>query len=159
MCLCHRLQQSQNMTKISKPYILTLPNLQGNIMSVNCEQPIDELTVQVWLLHHHQNYKNCTLFVSVMELWTDKQMDDLITRCPGDLSGWENKITSCTCCTFSCVLESTSMEIKVFTDKVHLKTLSICSPEAWGYKTHNSFHNTFEILYLQHHRCWGENQE
>ena len=39
---------SQNMAKISKSYILTLPHPQGHVMSVKCEEPIDELTVQVW---------------------------------------------------------------------------------------------------------------
>ena len=34
---------------------------QGHVMSVKCEEPIDELTVQVWLLYHHQNLKYCTL--------------------------------------------------------------------------------------------------
>ena len=36
------------MAKISKSYILTLPHPQGRVMSVKCEQPLDELTVQVW---------------------------------------------------------------------------------------------------------------
>ena len=56
------------------------------MMSVKCEEPIDELTVQVWLLYHHINFKYCTLFVSGTELRTDKRtdgrMDDPITRCP-----------------------------------------------------------------------------
>ena len=55
-------------------------------MSVRCEEPIDELTVLVWLLYHHQNFKYCTLFVSGTELMTDGQTngqrDDPITRCP-----------------------------------------------------------------------------
>ena len=61
---CPRRQQSQNMAKISKSYILTPLNPQGHVMSVKCEEPIDELTVQVWLLYHHQNFEYCTLFVS-----------------------------------------------------------------------------------------------
>ena len=44
-------------------------------MSVKCEEPIDELTVQVWLLYHHPNFKYCTLLVSESELQTDKQTD------------------------------------------------------------------------------------
>ena len=44
-------------------------------MSVKCEEPIDELTVQVWLLYDHQNFKYCTLFVSGTELRTDGQTD------------------------------------------------------------------------------------
>ena len=56
-------------------------------MSVKCEEPIDELTVQVWLLYHHPNFKYCTLFVSRTELRTDGQTDGqtngrTITRCP-----------------------------------------------------------------------------
>ena len=35
---CPRRQQSENMIKISKSYILTLPNPQGHVMSVKCEQ-------------------------------------------------------------------------------------------------------------------------
>ena len=41
---CPRRQQSQNMTKMSKSYILTTPHLQGRVMSVKCEEPIDEPT-------------------------------------------------------------------------------------------------------------------
>ena len=58
---CTQQQQSQNMTKICKSYILTrLPHLQGQWMSAKCEKLIDELTVQVWLLYHHPNFKYCT---------------------------------------------------------------------------------------------------
>ena len=83
---CPRRQQSWNMAKISKSYILTQPHLQGHVMSVKCEEPIDELTVQVWLLYDYPNFKYCTLFVSGTELQTlrqtDGQTDDPITRCP-----------------------------------------------------------------------------
>ena len=72
---CPRRQQSQNMAKISKSYILTPPQPQGRVMSVKCEEPIDELTVQVWLLYHHPNFKYCTLFVSGTELRTNGQTD------------------------------------------------------------------------------------
>ena len=54
---CPRRLQSQNMAKISKSYILTPPNPQGHVMSVKCEEPITELTVQVCLLYHHPNLK------------------------------------------------------------------------------------------------------
>ena len=70
---CPRRQQCQNMAKISKSYILTPPDPQGHGMSVKCEEPIDELTVQVWLLYHHPNFKYCTLFVSGTELRTDRR--------------------------------------------------------------------------------------
>ena len=48
---------------------------QRHLMSVRCEEPIDELTVLVLLLYHHQNFKYCTLFVSGTELRTDKRTD------------------------------------------------------------------------------------
>ena len=89
---CPRQQQSRNMAKISKSYILTPPHPQGHVMSVKCEQPIDELTVQVWLLYHNPNFKYCTLFVSgtgrdgITDGQTDKRTnrrtDDPNTRCP-----------------------------------------------------------------------------
>ena len=79
---CPRRQQSQNMAKISKSYILTPPQPQGQVMSEKCEDPIGELTVQVLLLYHHPNFKYCTLFVSGTELQTNRQTDDPITRCP-----------------------------------------------------------------------------
>ena len=89
---CPRRQQSRNMAKISKSYILTPPHPQGHVMSVKCEQPIDELTVQVWLLYHNPNFKYRTLFVSgtgrdgITDGQTDKRTnrrtDDPNTRCP-----------------------------------------------------------------------------
>ena len=57
--------------KIFKSYIFTPPNPQGNVMLVKCEQPLDKLTVQVWLLYDHPNLKYCTLYVSGTELRTD----------------------------------------------------------------------------------------
>ena len=58
------------------------PTPHGCGMSVKCEQSIDELTVQVWLLYHHPNFKYCTLFVSGTALWTNRRTDNSITRCP-----------------------------------------------------------------------------
>ena len=47
--------------KISKSCLLTPPNPQEHVMSLKCEQPLDELTVKVWLLYdHQQNVKYCT---------------------------------------------------------------------------------------------------
>ena len=60
MCLWNTESPSGNKVKISKSYILTLPYPQGYMMSVKCEQPLDELTVQVWLLYHHPDFKYCT---------------------------------------------------------------------------------------------------
>ena len=53
---CPRRQQSPNMAKISMSYILTPPHPQGHAMSMNCEQSLDELIVQVWLLYHNPNF-------------------------------------------------------------------------------------------------------
>ena len=72
---CPRRQQSQTMAKISESYILTPHHPQGHVMSVKCEQPLDELTVQVCLLYDHPNFKYCTLFISGTELRTDGLMD------------------------------------------------------------------------------------
>ena len=77
---CPRLQQSQNMAKISMSNILTPPHPQGYVMSVKCREPIDDLTVQVWLLYHPPNFKYCTLFVSGTELRTDRQTDGQTIR-------------------------------------------------------------------------------
>ena len=59
--------------KISTSYILTPPYPQGHEMSLKCEQPLDELTVQVWLLYNYPNFKYWTLFVSGTELQTNGQ--------------------------------------------------------------------------------------
>ena len=48
---------------------------QGHEMPVKCEQRLDELIVQVWLLYDPPNFKYCTLFVSGTELRTDRQTD------------------------------------------------------------------------------------
>ena len=61
--------------KIPKSKILTPPHSQGHVMLVKYEQPLDELTVQAWLLYDHPNFKYCTLNVSGTELRTDGQMD------------------------------------------------------------------------------------
>ena len=70
---CPRRQQSQNMAKISKSYIMTSPHPPGHGMSVKCEEPLDELTVKVWLLYLHLNFNYWTLSVSGTELRTDGQ--------------------------------------------------------------------------------------
>ena len=77
---CPRQQQSRNMAKISKSYVFDPAPPQGHVMSVKCEEPIDELTVQVWLLNHHPNFKYCTLFVSGTELRTDRQTNKQTDR-------------------------------------------------------------------------------
>ena len=64
-------------------YILTPPHPQGQVMSEKCEEPIDELKVQIWLLYHHPNFKYCTpkLYIlhflckrdGITDKWTDGQ--------------------------------------------------------------------------------------
>ena len=56
--VCPRKQQSQNLENSIKSYILTM-------MSVMCEQPLDEL--MKWL-HHHPDFNYCTSYVIGMEL-------------------------------------------------------------------------------------------
>ena len=55
-----RRQQSQNMAKISVLHFDPAPS-KGHVISVKCEEPINELTVQVWLLYDQPNFKYCTL--------------------------------------------------------------------------------------------------
>ena len=74
---CPQRHQSQNMAKI----LHFDPNTpHGHVMSVKCEEPIDELTIQVWLLYDHPNlHFGCTCtWDGIM----DRRTDDLITRCP-----------------------------------------------------------------------------
>ena len=66
-------QQSHNMAKISKSYILTLPHPQGRGMAVKCEEPIDEPTVPVWLLYHHP--KLSIFWDGITDKQTDRQTD------------------------------------------------------------------------------------
>ena len=94
MCLWNTDAPGGNKVKIWQkslsPTFWPRPHTQGHGMSVKCEEPIDELTVQVWLLYDHQNFKYCTSFVSGTELRTDGQTDrqtdgrtdDPNTRCP-----------------------------------------------------------------------------
>ena len=62
-----------NYDKNLKSYILTPPHPKGHVMSVKCELPLDEVTVQVWLLYDHLNFKYCTLFISGTELRMDRR--------------------------------------------------------------------------------------
>ena len=64
-------------------------------MSVKNEQPLYELRVQVLLLYHHPNFKYCHLFVSGIELRTNRQTDQPTN---GPTDGWlirSNRITKC----------------------------------------------------------------
>ena len=92
---CPWRQQSQNMAK--KYQVLHFdPRAHsplGHVMSVKCEEPLDELTVQFWLLYDHPNFKYFTLFVSGTELlsdrWTNRRSDYKMP--PTDLSGQGHK--------------------------------------------------------------------
>ena len=95
---CPRRQQSQNMSKISWVLHSDSAPPQGHGMSVKCEEPLNELTVQVWLPFLHSNFNYWTLFVRGTYLRidgqthrqtdrrtgkrTDGRTDDPITRCP-----------------------------------------------------------------------------
>ena len=61
-------------------------------MPVKCEQRLDELIVQVWLLFDPPNFKYCTLFVSGTELrrQTDGRTDG---RMDGQTDGRTDKRT------------------------------------------------------------------
>ena len=78
MCLWNTDAPGGNKVKIWQKFLSPLfwpAPPQGQVMSEKCEEPIDELTVQVWLLYHHPNFKYCTLFVSGTELRTDRRTD------------------------------------------------------------------------------------
>ena len=66
-----RQQKSPNMANIAVLYFDPAPP-QGNVMSVKCRKPLDELAVQVWLLYRHANFKYCTLYVSGTKI-TDRR--------------------------------------------------------------------------------------
>ena len=53
------------------------------MISVYCEQPLDELTVHIWLLYANPNL-NIALYIGGTELCTemDKQTDHPITNVP-----------------------------------------------------------------------------
>ena len=83
-CVCETWMPPKS--NYGKSYVLTPAPPQKHVMSVKCEQRLDELTVQVCLLYDHPNFKYCTLFISGTELQTDGQTDgrtdDPNTRCP-----------------------------------------------------------------------------
>ena len=68
---CTQRQQSQIM---AKSYILTRPHPQGHMMSVKYEEYIDELTVQVWVLYYHPNFKYCSYVYNRYKI-TDRRTD------------------------------------------------------------------------------------
>ena len=70
-------------------------------MLVKCEEPIDELTVQVWLLYFQPNFKYCTLFVRRTELRTDGwtqtkgETEELTIQLLNAQGGPDDPITKC----------------------------------------------------------------
>ena len=74
MCLETRMPPAA-----TKSYILTPPHPKGHVMSVKCEELIDELTVQVG---YGVIIQTLNIALCGTELRTDRQMDDPITRCP-----------------------------------------------------------------------------
>ena len=63
-------------TNLISPTFLAHLN-QGHVIYVKCEQPLDEITVQVWLLYDYPNLKYCTtLYVRGWNVrQTDRKMD------------------------------------------------------------------------------------
>ena len=107
-----RQQQSHNdnMAKISKSYILTPSHPRGmGCQYVKCEQPFHELTVQVWLLYDHPNFKYCTLYRTQLrtDRRTDRKTDDSNTRCPRrtfQARGIKKKLTTGRFITNACIV-------------------------------------------------------
>ena len=63
--MCLRNTDAPNGNKVKIWQNLEVPHFdpappQGHMMSGECEQPLDELTVQVWLLYDHPNFKYWT---------------------------------------------------------------------------------------------------
>ena len=85
-CVCETqmppVATKSNYGKTLKSHILILPHPKGYVMSVKSEQPLDKLTVQVWLLYDHSNFKYCTLFISGTELYRMENRLTDNTRCP-----------------------------------------------------------------------------
>ena len=69
--------------KISVPHFDPIPS-QGHVLARKYEKLLDELTIQVWLLYDHPNFKYCTLYVrdGITDRQTKGQTDDPIIRCP-----------------------------------------------------------------------------
>ena len=92
--------KSKYCKNLSKSYILTPPHPQWHVMSMKCEQPIDELTFQVRLPHHQPNLKYCMLFVSgtdrptdgQIDRWTDRRSDYIVLDAPVVLLGKHSDI-------------------------------------------------------------------
>ena len=82
-------------------------------MSAKCDEPIDEIAVQVWLMYYHPNFKYCTLYAgqNITDRQTDRQTDGRtdgqtirLLDAPADLSGAKNgtqsakMVSECTIC-------------------------------------------------------------
>ena len=88
---CPWRQQSQNMAKISKSYILTPPHLQGQVMSVKCEEPMNLYSnFGYFIIPQTLNIALC-LLAGQNNRQTDRQTDRQMEMSPADLSGQEHK--------------------------------------------------------------------
>ena len=52
----------------------------NSVMSVKCEQPLDELTIQVWLQYDHPNLNGTELQT---DKWTDGRMVQILDALSG----------------------------------------------------------------------------
>ena len=84
MCLWNMDAPGGNKVKIWQkslgPTCSPCPTPRG--MWCQCEEPLDELTVQVWLLYLHPNVNYWTLYAGRNYGQTDGQTNNPITRCP-----------------------------------------------------------------------------
>ena len=80
MCLWNTYVPGGNKIKMwlksVSPTFWPHPTPRGRWCQWSVRESIDKLTVQIWWLYHHQNFKYCTLQVG------NRQTDNLITRCP-----------------------------------------------------------------------------
>ena len=84
MCLWNTNGPGGNKVKSGK---ILKYHTQGHVLSGKCEQLLNELTVQVWLLYDHWNFKYCTLYLSRTELrtnrWADRRTTIRLLDAPG----------------------------------------------------------------------------
>ena len=118
--------------KIFKSYILTLLHPKGHVMSAKCDEPIDELAVQVWLLYHHPNFKCCTLLYAGRNYGqTDGQTIRLLDAPGGPFRPGENgtlsakMVPECTICILFSKISRGSPSEPLFR-----RTFQSCNPTA-----------------------------
>ena len=122
MCLWNTDAPGDNIVKIWQnllsPKFWPRPTPRAQVMSVKCEKPLEELTVQVLFLYDHPNLKYCALYVSRMELRTDK---------------WTNRRTLWTpyiwlmCCAFVALYNYIFLILKLYLNIPLLRPFCFCS--------------------------------